>query len=220
MSDAEMVPYSDSFQPSGEPEQNAGLFFERIRKRRSVRSFSDRPVSRETIEWLVRAAGSAPSGANRQPWRFVCISDPVLKREIREGAEQEEQVFYHERAGRTWLDDLAPLGTGPEKPFLETAPWLVAVFRLSENDDGAAVYYASESVGIAVGLFLAAAHHAGLATLVHTPSPMAFLGRILDRPETERPYVLIPVGYPDDNCQVPRAALERKPLEEVMVVRD
>lgn len=220
MSDAEMVPYSDFFQPSGSSEQHAEVFFERIQKRRSVRSFSDRPVSRETMEWLVRSAGSAPSGANRQPWRFVCINDSTLKQEIRQGAEQEEQAFYHERAGQTWLDDLAPLGTGPEKPFLETAPWLVAVFRLSQNDDGAAVYYASESVGIAVGFFLAAAHHAGLATLVHTPSPMAFLGPMLDRPETERPYVLIPVGYPADGCQVPRAALERKPLEEVMVVRD
>jgi len=218
MSEVKMVPFSDRFEPVGTPEDSGEAFFERMRKRRSVRDFSDRPVSRDAITWLVRAAGSAPSGANRQPWRFVCVSDPGLKKEIREGAEEEERAFYRERGGQAWLDDLAPFGTGPDKGFLETAPWLVAVFRLIRNDDGSAVYYSGESVGIAVGLFLAAAQHAGLATLVHTPSPMAFLGRILRRPDVERPFVLIPVGYPAEDCRVPVAALTRKPLDEVMVV--
>jgi nitroreductase len=176
--------------------------------------FSPRPVPRETIEWIVRAAGTAPSGANRQPWRFVCVSDPALKREIRLGAEAEEREFYARRASRRWLEDLAPLGTDADKSYLEVAPWLVAVMRTTGR-----VYYGVESVGIAVGLLLAAAHFAGLATLTHTPSPMAFLNRILDRPASERPFVLVPIGYPAEGCVVPEAALSRKPLEEIMVVR-
>jgi nitroreductase len=176
--------------------------------------FSPRPVARETIEWIVRAAGTAPSGANKQPWRFVCVSDPALKREIRLGAEEEEREFYARRASRRWLEDLAPLGTDADKSYLEVAPWLVVVMRLSGR-----VYYGVESVGIAVGLLLAAAHHAGLATLTHTPSPMAFLGRILGRPASERPFVLVPIGYPAEDCVVPEAALQKKPLEEIMVAR-
>ncbi len=180
--------------------------------------FSERPVSRETIEWVVRAAGTAPSGANKQPWRFVCVSDPGLKRTIREGAEVEEREFYSRRASEEWLADLAPLGTDWSKPFLETAPWVIVVFKLMKTDEGGQVYYANESVGIACGLLLAAAHHAGLATLTHTPSPMAFLARILGRPEHERPYLLIPVGYPAEDCTVPD--IHRKGLDEIAVFRE
>lgn len=213
-----LIPY----RPAGEPERLAREFYEEVRQRRSVRTFSDRPVSRETIEWVVRAAGTAPSGAHKQPWRFVCVSDPALKREIREGAEAEEREFYSRRASERWLRDLAILGTDEHKDFLEVAPWLIVVFRLVRDDPDPATgehgqtYYAEESVGIAVGLLLAAAHHAGLATLTHTPSPMKFLGSILGRPDHERPFVLIPVGYPGVGCQVPD--LLRKPLSEIMVV--
>jgi nitroreductase len=188
-------------------------------KRRTIREFSDRPVSRETVEWVVRSAATAPSGANKQPWRFVCVQDPETKRRIREAAEEEERAFYAERANDQWLADLAPLGTDQDKPFLEVAPWLIVVFRLIRADDGGQVYYPTESVGLAAGFLLAAAHHAGLATLTHTPSPMAFLTRVLDRPDNERPFLLVPLGYPADDCQVPRAALSRKPLDEIMVVR-
>jgi nitroreductase len=179
--------------------------------------FSDRPVSEETIRWCVRAAGSAPSGANKQPWRLVCVRDPALKRTIREGAEAEEREFYSRKANAEWLKDLQPFETTPDKPFLEVAPWLIVVFKLAKTDDGSQVYYVNESVGIAVGLLLAAIHHAGLVSLTHTPSPMAFLTKILDRPEHERPFLLIPVGYPAEGCEVP--AITRKPLEEIMVVR-
>jgi nitroreductase len=205
--------------PDVPAEEAARRFAERMASRRSVRMFSDRPVSRATMEWIVRAAAGAPSGANKQPWRFVCVQDPALKREIRRGAEEEERLFYARRAPARWLEDLAPLGTDADKAFLETAPWLVAVFRLARGDDGSPVYYGAESVGIAVGLLLAAAHHAGLATLTHTPSPMAFLNRILGRPDHERPFVLVPVGYPAAGCTVPAAALRKKTLDEVMVVR-
>ncbi|MFO1078257.1 MAG: nitroreductase family protein [Planctomycetota bacterium] len=189
-----------------------------MRRRRSVRMFADRPVSRATIEWLVRAAHSAPSGANKQPWRFVCVQDPATKARIRAGAEQEEREFYAGRANAEWLQDLAPLGTDEHKEFLERAPWLVVVFQLTRTDDGGQVYYLKESVGLACGLFLAAAQFAGLATLTHTPSPMAFLGEILGRPKHERPFLLIPVGHPADDCVVPAKALERRPLDDVMVV--
>jgi nitroreductase len=178
--------------------------------------FSDQPVSRETIEWCVRAAGTAPSGAHKQPWRFVCISDPTLKREIRAAAEQEEREFYERRATRQWLEDLAPLGTDPNKPFLETAPWLIVVMQLTKTDDGGMVYYRQESVGLATGLLIAAIHHAGLVTLTHTPSPMKFLTRVLRRPDTERPFVLLPVGHPAPDAQVPD--MERKRLDEIMVL--
>lgn len=177
--------------------------------------FSDRPVPREAIEWAVRAAGTAPSGANKQPWRFVAIDDPAIKREIRAGAETEEREFYTRRATREWLEDLAPLGTDEHKAFLESAPWLIVVFKLAHDDAGGHVYYVNESVGIAVGLLLAALHHAGLATLTHTPSPMAFLTRILGRPAHERPFLLIPVGYAAEGCAVPD--IRRKPLGEILV---
>ncbi|MCB9898270.1 MAG: nitroreductase family protein [Planctomycetes bacterium] len=191
-----------------------------MRRRRTVRAFSERPVSRATIEQIVRAASTAPSGANKQPWRFVCVSDPALKRRIRLAAEEEERAFYAERANAEWLADLGPLGTDADKAFLEVAPWLVVVFKLMRRDDGGQVYYPAESVGLACGLLLAAAHHAGLATLTHTPSPMAFLSRVLGRPAHERPFLLVPIGYAADDCEVPAAALLRKPLDEIMVVHE
>ena len=205
----------------GEPAEAASRhFYEIMRQRRSVRMICDRPVSRAVIENIIRAAGTAPSGANKQPWRFVSVQDPAIKKEIRERAEAEEREFYYRRANEAWLRDLRAIGTDEHKPFLETAPWLIVVFKLTRDDDprnhSGQVYYVNESVGIAVGLLLAAAHHAGLVTLTHTPSPMKFLGRILKRPSYERPYLLIPVGYPADDCVVPD--LQRKPLEAIMVV--
>ncbi|MBZ0154305.1 MAG: nitroreductase family protein [Planctomycetes bacterium] len=188
-----------------------------LRRRRSVRMFSDRPVAKSTIEWLVRCAHTAPSGANKQPWRFVCVQDPAMKARIRAGAEAEEHEFYTRRANAEWRRDLEPLGTDEHKQFLTTAPWLVVVFQLTRGDDGSQVYYLKESVGLACGMLLAAAQLAGLATLTHTPSPMAFLGELLGRPAHERPFLLIPVGHASDDCVVPAKALERRPLDEVMV---
>jgi nitroreductase len=218
MSEATFVPYDNRYDPGVPPEVAARNLYEIMRRRRSVRMFSDRPVSRETIEWIVRTAGTAPSGANKQPWRFVCVADPEIKGRIRRAAETEEGEFYRRRASERWLEDLAPLGTDEHKEYLEIAPWLIVVFQLVKDDAGGQVYYPAESVGIAVGMLLAAAHHAGLATLVHTPSPMKFLAEVLGRPSNERAFVLIPVGYPADDCRVPAAALERKPLEKIMVM--
>lgn len=208
------------FDPGASPEVAARHFYEVMSLRRTVRMFSDRPVAREVIESIIAAAGTAPSGANKQPWRFVAVQDAALKRQIREGAEEEEREFYGRRANAEWLADLTPFGTDEHKPFLEIAPWLIVVFKLVKDDDprnpSDQVYYVNESVGIAVGLLLAAAHHAGLVTLTHTPSPMKFLGEILHRPAHERPFLLIPVGYPADDCVVPD--ITRKPLAEIMVV--
>jgi iodotyrosine deiodinase len=203
--------------PALPAEQAAQAFHDTMQSRRSVRFFSDRPVSPRTIEWCVRAAATAPSGANKQPWRFVAVSDPALKKCIRVAAEKEETEFYSRRASPQWLADLAPLQTGPEKPFLEDAPWLIAVFKLMQTDDGGQVYYVNESVGIAVGLLLAAVHHAGLVALTHTPSPMGFLASVLERPRHERPFLLIPVGYPAPGCLVPD--IHRKAVDEVLVWR-
>ncbi len=218
MPEPKFVPHSDRYVPDAPPEVAARAFCEVMAKRRTVREFSDRPVSLATIEWLVRCAGGAPSGANKQPWRFVAVRDPAVKRAIRAAAEKEEREFYAHRATAEWLADLAPLGTDASKPFLEVAPWLVVVFKLTRGDDDSQHYYVNESVGIAVGLFLAAAHHAGLATLTHTPSPMGFLQEVLGRPKNEKPYVLIPVGYPSDDCVVPEAALIKKQLAEILTV--
>jgi len=187
-------------------------------RRRSVREFAPDPVPRALIELAIATAGTAPSGANRQPWHFVAVADPVVKAEIRRAAEAEERAFYEGgRATPEWLTALAPLGTSWQKPFLETAPWLVAVFKqiAAREADGAAGpnYYVSESVGIACGLFIAAIHRMGLATLTHTPQPMRFLSRILERPDTERPYILFPIGYPQPDCRVP--AIGRKSLAEI-----
>ena len=176
--------------------------------------------ARSFFHFEILAAGTAPSGANKQPWRFVAVQDPALKKEIRVGAEAEEREFYYRRANEQWLDDLRAIGTDEHKPFLEIAPWLVVVFKLMKDDDprnpSDQVYYVNESVGIAVGMLLAAAQVAGLVALTHTPSPMKFLGSILNRPKYERPYLLIPIGYPTDDCLVPD--LKRKPLDQIMVV--
>lgn len=195
----------------------ARAFDEAMQRRRTIREFSDRPVPREVIEACLRAAGSAPSGANLQPWSFVAVADQVIKRRIREAAEEEEREFYSGRAPQEWLDALAPLGTDEHKPFLETAPWLIAVFvqRTGMLDDGRRVkhYYAVESVGIATGLLIASCHMAGLATLTHTPSPMNFLNEILDRPDNERPFLLLVVGHPAEGAVVPD--IRRKPLSDI-----
>jgi nitroreductase len=199
-------------------------FRDLMRGRRSVREFSPDPVPADVVDAAVEAAASAPSGANRQPWRFVVVGDPAVKRRIREAAEAEEREFYARRATAEWLADLAPLGTDWRKPFLETAPLLIAVFavdweveRLPDGSERRRKgYYVQESVGIAVGMLLAALHAAGLATLTHTPSPMGFLRRLLERPRNERPFVLMPVGYPAPGTRVPRLA--RKSLDEVRVV--
>ena len=213
------IPYQP-FQPVKDAESASRGFYQFMNRRRSVRFFSDRPVSRQTIENLILAAGTAPSGANKQPWRFVAVQDPAIKREIRVGAEEEEREFYRRRANQDWLRDLRALGTDEHKPFLEIAPWLIVVFKLMKDDllqnDSDQVYYVSESVGIAVGLLLAAIHHCGLVALTHTPSPMKFLASILNRPDYERPYLLIPVGYPADDCLVP--AIERRRLDQIMVI--
>ena len=210
----------EPYVPGDSPEEASRRFYEILDRRRTVRMFSDRAVSRETIGNIIRAAGTAPSGANKQPWRFVAVEDPAIKKEIRAAAEAEEREFYYRRANADWLRDLAAVGTDEHKPFLEIAPWLIVVFKLMKDDAAERrsdqVYYANESVGIAVGLLLAAAHLAGLVTLTHTPSPMKFLSGILKRPAHERPYLLIPVGYPAPDCVVPE--LPRKSLEEIMVV--
>lgn len=203
--------------PPAEMLARARAFREEMGLRRSVRDFSDRPVSRAVIEECLLAAGSAPSGANRQPWRFVAVTDPEVKRRIREAAEAEERAFYAGRAGREWLDALAPLGTDEQKPFLEIAPWLIVIFAESHGvgPDGDRIknYYVTESVGIASGLLITALHHAGLATLTHTPSPMRFLNRILGRPENERPFLVLVTGYPAAGATVP--AITKKSLGEI-----
>lgn len=191
-------------------------FADEAQRRRTVRDFSPRPVPREVLEQCLRAAGSAPSGANRQPWRFVCVSDPEVKRRIRAAAEIEEREFYAHKAPQEWLDALAPLGTDWRKPFLETAPWLIAIFaeRMGRLPDGRSFhnYYVTESVGLATGLLIAAVHRAGLVSLTHTPSPMDFLNQILGRPENERPFLLLVVGHPAEGARVPD--ITRKPLAE------
>ncbi len=198
--------------------RRAQAFYDAMRKRRSVREFSDRPVSRLVIESCLRTAGTAPSGANLQPWHFVAVSDPDVKRRIRVAAEEEEREFYEHRAPKEWLDALAPLGTDSDKPFLERAPWLIAIFSQLHGvlDDGRKVkhYYSLESVGIATGLLIAAVHQAGLVALTHTPSPMGFLNEILGRPVNEKPFMLLVVGYPETDAVVPDIA--RKPLDAIV----
>jgi iodotyrosine deiodinase len=194
-------------------------FLELMRTRRSVRHFSTEPVPYELIENALRTAGSAPSGANQQPWTFVVVSDPAVKELIREAAEREEELLYKKRASEEWLEALEPIGTDWIKPHITGAPYLIVVFEQAwsrdENGEKHKHYYVRESVGIAVGFLLASLHAAGLATLTHSPSPMGFLTRILGRPENERPFILIPVGYPADDAQVPDIALRKKPLEEI-----
>lgn len=202
------------------PDEMAGRarhFADEMGRRRTVRDFSDRPVPRALIEDCLRAAGTAPSGANQQPWHFVAVADPGVKRRIREAAESEEREFYAHRAPPDWLEALAPLGTDASKPFLEVAPWLIAVFirRFERLPDGGKRkhYYTDESVGLATGLLVAALHHAGLVSLTHTPSPMKFLNDILGRPkDLERPFLLLVTGYPAPDAHVPDIA--RKPLAD------
>ncbi len=214
------VPYSTYKEyPPDEMAERARAFHQLVARRRTVREFSDRPVSREVVEKALLAAGTAPNGANLQPWHFVVVSRPELKRRIREAAEAEEREFYERRAPREWLEALAPLGTDPQKPFLERAPYLIAIFerRYGIRPDGTRIkhYYVTESVGIATGILITALHHAGLATLTHTPSPMGFLNELLGRPDNERPFLLLVTGFPEEGARVPEAALRKKPLGEI-----
>ena len=205
--------------PMQEMVRRASEFYAELRRRRSVRRFSARTVPRAAIEDCLRAAGTAPSGANMQPWTFVAVSDPAVKRRIREGAEEQERALYEHRASDEWLAALAPLGTDAHKPFLEQAPYLIAIFaqRYGLAEDGSPIkhYYVSESVGISTGMLVAAIHHAGLATLTYTPSPMRFLDEILERPPNERAFLLLAVGYPAEDAQAPD--LEKKTLDEIAV---
>jgi nitroreductase len=205
--------------PEEEMRAAARDFLGTMRRRRTVRDFSDRPVPRAIVEDCLLAAGTAPNGANRQPWRFVVVGDPELKRKIRVEAEVEEKAFYAEKAPQAWLDALALLGTDENKPFLERAPWLIVIFAESYEvaADGSKLknYYVNESVGIATGILITALHHAGLATLTHTPSPMKFLNDVLDRPDNERPFLILVVGYPDEDATVPE--ITKKPIEDIAV---
>lgn len=211
------IPLAFDERPEPEMVARAQSFLALMQRRRTVRDFSDRPVPREIIEMAVRTAGTAPSGANQQPWSFVCIASPEVKRVIREGAEEEERAFYAGRAGQEWLDALSHLGTDDNKPFLETAPWLIVMFaqRWGTGPSGEKIkhYYVPESIGIAAGFMIAALHGAGLATLTHTPAPMNFLNQICDRPDNEKAVILLVVGYPAQGAHVPD--ITRKPLDAI-----
>lgn len=215
--EATFIPLPYEEYPEPEMRRRAAEFYEEMKRRRSVRAFSDRPVPRQVIEDCVAAAATAPSGANQQPWHFVVVADPEVKRAIRLAAEAEERDFYGGRAPEAWLDALAPLGTDADKPFLETAPYLLVIFAQSHSLDEAGRkvkhYYVAESVGIATGMLITALHHAGLATLTHTPSPMGFLATLLHRPVNERPYLILVTGYPAEDAQVP--AIAKKPFAEI-----
>jgi iodotyrosine deiodinase len=218
MTEPRHIPLTDQRSYSvDETVERSRNFYQEIKRRRTVRDFSDRPVSREVIENCILAAGTAPNGANLQPWHFSVVENLGVKTEIRKAAEQEEEAFYNGKAPQPWLDALAPLGTDSNKPFLETAPYLIVIFSKSheQRNDGSTVknYYANESTGIATGFLIAALHDAGLATLTHTPSPMKFLNKILNRPAHERPFVLLVVGYPSENAVVPD--ISKKSLAEI-----
>jgi iodotyrosine deiodinase len=217
MSEPKMIPLAFRARTDAELRERSRAFRDEMRARRTVRQFSDRPVSRTVIEECLLAAGSAPSGANLQPWHFVVVTDPEVKRRIRADAEREEREFYESRAPQEWLDALAPLGTDAHKPFLDTAPYLIAIFAQSYGvlPDGRKVknYYVQESVGIATGILITALHHSGLASLTHTPSPMGFLNEILGRPANERPFLLLVVGHPAAAAAVP--AIGKKALREI-----
>ena len=215
------LPLPDRLKLSDEEMQTAArVFFSLMSRRHSVRDFSKKPVPREVIENCIRTAGSAPSGANHQPWHFVAVSRPHIKREIRLAAEEEERAFYGGGGGDEWIKALEPIGTGAQKPHLEIAPWLIVVFaqRYGEFEDGTRYknYYVNESVGIATGFLLAALHNAGLVALTHTPNPMKFLNTLLGRPASEKPVMIIPVGHPADDATVPAAAKLKKPLDEIL----
>lgn len=205
-----------------EMKARAAAFFDDIKRRHTVRDYTNEPVPRDVIESCIAAAGRAPSGANHQPWHFCVVGDAAVKRKIRLAAEEEERAFYEGRAGGEWLEALEPIGTDADKPFLETAPWLIAVFAQRRGGVEANMdkknYYIHESVGIACGFLLAALHHAGLATLTHTPNPMSFLSKELGRPATEKPYLLVVVGRPHADAMIPDHALIKKPLADIMTV--
>ena len=213
----DFIPFEHEELSDEESARRAVEFYKFLDKRRSVREFSERPVELSVIENIIMAASTAPSGAHKQPWTFCVVSKPEIKSQIRKAAEREEYKSYHGRMSDEWLEDLAPFGTDWHKPFLEIAPHLIIVFkRAYELVDGnkRQNYYVNESVGIACGMLITAIHNAGLVTLTHTPSPMNFLAKILDRPENERAYLLIPVGYPAKDAEVPK--LDRKPKSEVL----
>lgn len=212
-----MIPAPHLDVPPEQAAERVATFVDDLVRRRTVRDFSDTPIPDGVLEDAIRAAASAPSGAHVQPWRFVVVTDPEVRQRLREGAEAEEREFYQRRASEEWLAALQRLGTDADKPFLTDAPALIAVFEVHRGPSSPKPYYVKESVGIAVGFLLAALHQAGLATLTHTPSPMKFLNQILDRPAEERGFLLVPVGYPAEGAQVP--AIERKPLDEVLVRR-
>lgn len=217
---SEMIPLQFTRLPPTEETARADAFYAEMDRRRSIRFFSADPVPRRLVEQAIRTASTAPSGAHRQPWRFVLTGDPEVKRQIREAAEEEERTNYEGgRLPAHWREALEPLGTDWRKPFLEMVPWIVVMFeeRFGVESDGSKRhnFYVKESCGIAAGMFITALHHMGLATLTHTPSPMAFLTRVLGRPSNERPFCMFPIGYPADDCTVPD--LRRKSLDEVMV---
>lgn len=212
------MPYRGIRYPKAEMLQRSREFYQFMNKRRTVRDFSDKTIPEEVIDNLILTASTAPSGAHKQPWTFCVVSDPELKKAIREAAEKEEYLNYHGRMTEEWIEDLKPFATDWQKPFLETAPYLIIIFKKAYdivNGEKRKNYYVTESVGLATGFLLAAIHNAGLVAVTHTPSPMNFLQELLGRPENERPFLLIPVGYPSDEALVP--SIERKSLEEIAV---
>ena len=220
MKEHDCSPLTDFIEyPAEEMLTRSADFYDNIKRRHSIRKFSDRPVAREVIENCIKAAGTAPSGANHQPWQFVAISDPEIKRQVREQAENHERGFYSGRAGDEWLEALKPLGTDDQKPYLEIAPWLIAIF--SEKKGGITKgeentnYYVHESVGIATGFLINALHNAGLATLTHTPKPMSFLNKICQRTDNDRAYMLLIAGYPADDATIPHHATVKKSLDDI-----
>ena len=220
MKDHERVPLPDWRElPQVDMIAHAEAFLETMRRRHTVRTFSDRPVPRAVIDAAVRVAGLAPSGANHQPWFFSIIGSPAVKKELREKAEAEERTFYAGKGGEEWLDALAPLGTDADKPYLEHAPWIIAIFGQPKGGVRRGIerqnYYVPESVGIAMGFLIAALHQAGVATLTHTPKPMTFLNALCGRPASEKPYLLLVCGYPDEAATVPTHALIKKPFDEI-----
>lgn len=219
MKEHDTIPYSLPALSDAESIARAEALRDRLKTRRSCRYFSDEPVPRAVIEAAIEAAGSAPNGANHQPWHFAVVCSPEQKRAIREAAEEEERAFYAGKASDQWLDALEPLGTDAEKPFLETAPWLIVVFAQRkggiEEDGQTQNYYVNESVGIACGMLIATLHEAGCSTLTHTPSPMGFLRDLCGRPEHEKPLMIVVVGHPSEDATVPAHALRKKPLTQI-----
>jgi nitroreductase len=216
-----VIPLRFTRKPIEESRRLAAGFFADMNRRRTTRHFSPDPVPRDLIEFALRTAGTAPSGAHQQPWTFVAVSDDEVKKQIREAAEAEEHAFYHGRAPQEWIDAIAPLGTDEHKPHLTDAPWIVVLFRQTHGFDNHGrkrpFYYTQESCGIAAGMFITAVHLMGLVTLTHTPSPMAFLGRLLERPPHEKAMLVMPVGYPAADATVPD--IERKPATDIIVWR-